>query len=141
MSLSFEGTWWEVDLGSDILVNKVTVLGYRDCCQERLAPVTLYLYDQYMRVIWQYRVIDSTKIKKIDFDISGGQVSIEDMDGSVRQAKVTSGKIGRNFCVKDCTRSGENIQDKSHDEELKSDLPILAVSVKFALCANKRSID
>ena len=94
-------------MGPHILVDKVIVLGYLDCCQERLAPVTLYLYDQYMRVIWQYRVIDSTKIRQIDFDISGCQVSIVNMDGSNTQVTVTSRKIGRNFCVKDCTASWE----------------------------------
>ena len=108
MSLSFEGAWWEVDLGSDVLVKWVRVWNRLSCCQDRLAPVTLTLYDQYNTILWQYRVIGSTKIQRINFDISRGQVSIWDMNGSEKRVTITPKIFGRNFCVQDCTASGEN---------------------------------
>ena len=104
MSLSFKGAWWEVDLGSGIPVDKVIVLGYLECCQERLAPVTLSLRDQYNTTLWQYKITDSTTLKVISFEIVNGKILTFPMNQDTHQTKNTP---RRNFCVKDCTASWE----------------------------------
>ena len=59
VSLSFEGSWWEVDLGSDIDVKKIVVINRPEQkWWHRLSKTDVTLLDKDDNIIWHYYIVD-----------------------------------------------------------------------------------
>jgi hypothetical protein len=67
--------WWEVDLGTTAVVNKIAIWNRTDCCQERLEGFTLEILDEKRKVVWS-RVDQPAPQQTVSFD-TGGPISIQ----------------------------------------------------------------
>lgn len=62
---SERGAWWEVDLGQEVLIDRVVVWNRTDCCTERLRGFTFKLLDRRRRVLWERERIRESRMTEI----------------------------------------------------------------------------
>jgi len=73
--------WWDVTFNNDYLISEIDVFNRTDCCQSRLDPFSVFLYDDAGDVVWES--LDNhvdVSIQEISFpvpDIIGRSVMVQ----------------------------------------------------------------
>ena len=65
-----EASWWQVDLQSQISLQKVIIYNRGDCCRDRLSNTTVFLFDENDYVVGTFRIVDASNMDEIEIDIA-----------------------------------------------------------------------
>ena len=77
--------WWEVVFNADYSISQIEIFNRTDCCQDRINPFSVFLYDSSSNVVWSSGgnsiILPATTATFAVPDIEGRRVRVQ-LDGS-----------------------------------------------------------